>query len=150
MPVEALGATRAQVLRMMTVEALLSAPAGIALGTLVAAATLIPVSRAVLDRALPAGPPSVLISVVVSALVLILGATLLSTGGRCAPGRRRRSAAGFERARRVLSLGAGSMVRSQLSRWFPHGFPIVLRSLSVALRRRRSSLRRASPRRDRW
>ncbi|MGX1852821.1 FtsX-like permease family protein [Streptomyces sp. NPDC055299] len=73
-----IGATRAQVMRMMTVEALLTAFAGIALGLLVAAATLVPLSYAVLDRALPAGPPSIVITVVAFALVLTLGATLLS------------------------------------------------------------------------
>ncbi|MEU9118464.1 FtsX-like permease family protein [Streptomyces sp. NPDC048506] len=73
-----IGATRAQVMRMMTVEALLTALAGIVLGLLVAAATLVPLSYAVLERALPAGPPSILITVVAFALVLTLGATLLS------------------------------------------------------------------------
>lgn len=73
-----IGATRAQVMRMMTVEALLTALAGIALGMLVAAVTLVPLSYAVLERAVPAGPPSILITVVAFALVLTLGATLLS------------------------------------------------------------------------
>ncbi|MEU6612397.1 FtsX-like permease family protein [Streptomyces parvus] len=73
------GATRAQVMRMMTVEALLTALAGIALGMLIAVATLAPLSSAVLDRAMPAGPPSILIAVIASALVLTLGATLLAT-----------------------------------------------------------------------
>ncbi|MEU9714619.1 FtsX-like permease family protein [Streptomyces sp. NPDC047976] len=73
-----IGATRSQVMRMMTVEALLTAFAGIALGMLVAAATLIPLSYAVLDRALPAGPASILVTVIASALALTLGATLLA------------------------------------------------------------------------
>ncbi|MEV6684111.1 FtsX-like permease family protein [Streptomyces sp. NPDC051130] len=73
-----IGATRAQVMRMMTVEALLTAFSGIALGMLVAAATLVPLSYAVLDRALPSGPPSILAAVVASAFVLTLGATLLA------------------------------------------------------------------------
>lgn len=73
------GATRAQVMRMMTVEALLIAFTGLALGMLIAVATLVPLSSAVLDRAMPAGPPSILITVIASALVLTLGATLLAT-----------------------------------------------------------------------
>lgn len=73
-----IGATRSQVMRMVTVEALLTALAGIVLGMLVAAATLVPLSYAVLDRATPAGPPAILIAVLVSAVVLTMGSTLLS------------------------------------------------------------------------
>ncbi|MFI9644809.1 FtsX-like permease family protein [Streptomyces sp. NPDC052040] len=72
------GATRGQVMRMMTVEALLTALAGLGLGMLVAVATLVPLSRAVLARALPAGPPSILVVVVVATLVLTVGTTLLT------------------------------------------------------------------------
>ncbi|MGW6905225.1 FtsX-like permease family protein [Streptomyces sp. NPDC054940] len=72
------GATRGQVMRMMTVEALLTALAGLALGMLVAVATLVPLSQAVLARAMPAGPPSILLAVLVSALVLTVGTTLLT------------------------------------------------------------------------
>ncbi|MFF8290544.1 ABC transporter permease [Streptomyces sp. NPDC016309] len=72
------GATRGQVMRMMTVEALLTALAGLGLGLLVAVATLVPLSRAVLARSLPAGPPSILLAVVASALVLTVGTTLLT------------------------------------------------------------------------
>ncbi|MDQ1015667.1 FtsX-like permease family protein [Streptomyces afghaniensis] len=72
------GATRGQVMRMMTVEALLTALAGIGLGMLVAVLTLVPLSKAVLARALPAGPPSILLAVLVSALVLTVGTTLLT------------------------------------------------------------------------
>jgi putative ABC transport system permease protein len=72
------GATKGQVMQMMTVEALLTALAGLGLGMLVAAATLVPLSRAVLARALPAGPPSILLAVVGATLVLTVGTTLLT------------------------------------------------------------------------
>jgi putative ABC transport system permease protein len=72
------GATRGQVMRMMTVEALLTALAGLALGMLVAVLTLVPLSKAVLARALPAGSPSILLAVLVSALLLTVGTTLLT------------------------------------------------------------------------
>lgn len=72
------GATRGQVMRMMTVEALLTALAGLALGMVVAALTLVPLSQAVLARALPAGPSSILLAILASALVLTVGTTLLT------------------------------------------------------------------------
>ncbi|MEV6808925.1 FtsX-like permease family protein [Streptomyces sp. NPDC051132] len=73
------GATKAQVMRMMTVEAVLTALAGLGLGMLVAAATLVPLSYAVLARALPAGSPSILFIIVAAAFVLTVGTTLLTT-----------------------------------------------------------------------
>ncbi|MFJ3801591.1 ABC transporter permease [Streptomyces sp. NPDC090088] len=72
------GATRGQVMRMMTVEALLTALAGLGLGMLVAVATLVPLSQAVLARSTPAGPPSILLAVLAAALVLTVGTTLLT------------------------------------------------------------------------
>jgi putative ABC transport system permease protein len=74
------GATRSQVMRMMTVEALLTALAGIFLGLLVAAATLVPLSMAVLGSPFPAGPPWISVVVVGSAFALTLLTTLLSAG----------------------------------------------------------------------
>ncbi|MCQ4213200.1 FtsX-like permease family protein, partial [Streptomyces longispororuber] len=61
------GATRRQVLQMMTVEASLVALAGILLGLLVAAATLVPLSMSVLGTALPGGSPWILVAVVAGA-----------------------------------------------------------------------------------
>ncbi|SMQ18917.1 putative ABC transport system permease protein [Streptomyces sp. Ag82_O1-12] len=72
------GATRGQVMRMMTVEALLTALAGLALGMLVAVLTLVPLSQAVLARSVPSGPPSILLAVAGAALVLTVGTTLLT------------------------------------------------------------------------
>ncbi|MCX4748153.1 FtsX-like permease family protein [Kitasatospora sp. NBC_01287] len=74
-----IGATRGQVLRMTTVESLLVALAGLLLGTLVAAATLVPLSLNILGSPIPAGPVWIFLVVVVAALALTLSTTLLST-----------------------------------------------------------------------
>jgi putative ABC transport system permease protein len=83
-----IGATRRQILQMMTVEAALVALAGIVLGLLVAAATLVPLSLSVLGTALPGGSPWILIVVVAGAGALTLVTTLLAAGAvlRARPG----------------------------------------------------------------
>ncbi|TDD87527.1 ABC transporter permease [Actinomadura rubrisoli] len=73
-----IGATRRQVLRMMTMEAVLVSMAGIALGAVVAVLTLVPLSLSVLDSAVPSGSPWILISVVAAAFGLTVATTLLS------------------------------------------------------------------------
>ncbi|MFF3372643.1 FtsX-like permease family protein [Streptomyces sp. NPDC002680] len=75
-----IGATRRQVLQMMTVEASLVALAGILLGLLVAGATLVPLSMSVLGTALPGGSPWILVAVVAGAAALTLTTTLLAAG----------------------------------------------------------------------
>ncbi|WP_329124112.1 ABC transporter permease [Streptomyces sp. NBC_01465] len=75
-----IGATRRQVLQMMTVEAALVALAGVVLGGLVAAATLVPLSISVLGTALPAGSPWILVAVITGAVALTLATTLLAAG----------------------------------------------------------------------
>ncbi|GAX51793.1 ABC transporter permease [Streptomyces olivochromogenes] len=75
-----IGATRRQVLQMMTVEALLVALAGLVLGALVAAATLVPLSLSVLGTALPAGSPWIFVAVIAAAAGLTLTATLAAAG----------------------------------------------------------------------
>jgi putative ABC transport system permease protein len=74
-----IGSTRAQIVRMMTLEGLFVAAAGTALGTLIAAATLIPFNIALKGAPTPAGPTWIYITVVVAATVLTLFATLLPT-----------------------------------------------------------------------
>ncbi|GGS43109.1 ABC transporter permease [Streptomyces cinerochromogenes] len=74
------GATRRQVLQMMTVEASLVALAGIVLGLLVAVATLVPLSMSVLGTALPGGSPWILVVVLAGAAALTLATTLLAAG----------------------------------------------------------------------
>ncbi|MFD6619744.1 FtsX-like permease family protein [Streptomyces albidoflavus] len=75
-----IGATRRQVLQMMTVEAFLVALAGIVLGLLVAGATLVPLSISVLGTALPGGSPWILVTVLAGAVALTLTTTLLAAG----------------------------------------------------------------------
>jgi putative ABC transport system permease protein len=74
------GATRRQVLQMMAIEAVLVSVAGIVLGGLIAALTLVPLSVSVLGSAVPGGSPWILVTVVAAALGLTLATTLLSTG----------------------------------------------------------------------
>ena len=69
------GSTRGQVMRMMVAEAALVAIAGIVLGTLASAATLIPFSLAMSDRLLPSGP----IGIYVAIVGVAAGLTFLST-----------------------------------------------------------------------
>ncbi|TJZ54311.1 FtsX-like permease family protein [Streptomyces piniterrae] len=73
-----IGATRRQVLRMMTVEAILVSVAGIVLGVLVAVLTLVPLSLSVLGKPTPEGPPWIFATVVAAAFALTLFTTLLS------------------------------------------------------------------------
>ncbi|MFI6090813.1 ABC transporter permease [Streptomyces sp. NPDC051218] len=74
-----IGATRRQVLRMMTVEALMISLAGLLLGLLVAAATLVPLSLSILGSPLPGGSPLILVTVIAATFALVLASTLLST-----------------------------------------------------------------------
>lgn len=79
------GATRAQVMRMLGVEALLLAGIGVVLGTVGVAPVLIPYSVAVSGVALPSGSAWLYLAVVVSGTTSALVATLYHawfTGGR--------------------------------------------------------------------
>ncbi|UJW29257.1 FtsX-like permease family protein [Saccharothrix sp. AJ9571] len=71
------GATRGQVLRMITVEALMVAAIGGLLGSLVAASMLVPFSAAVSDSWLPAGPLWIYPAVLGLAVLLTVVATLV-------------------------------------------------------------------------
>ncbi|WP_372408148.1 ABC transporter permease [Streptomyces luteireticuli] len=71
------GATKGQLLRMMAVEGSLTALAGVVLGTLAAAAALVPFSLSASDRVLPYGPVTVYLGVVAGAVAVTLAATLL-------------------------------------------------------------------------
>ncbi|MFI6472226.1 ABC transporter permease [Streptomyces sp. NPDC050516] len=73
-----IGATRRQVLRMMTVEAILVAVAGLVLGILVAVLTLVPLSLSVLGSPVPEGSPWIFGTVVAASFALTLVTTLLS------------------------------------------------------------------------
>ncbi|GGO03907.1 ABC transporter permease [Micromonospora parathelypteridis] len=73
-----IGATRRQVIQMMTLEAVLVSSAGVILGGLVAALTLVPLSVSVLGSAIPGGSGWILLTVVAAALGLTLATTLLS------------------------------------------------------------------------
>jgi putative ABC transport system permease protein len=71
------GSTRGQVIRMMSVEAILVAGIGIVLGTIVAAATLVPFSLVVSDSPLPSGPPWIYLAVIGVATLMAVVATVL-------------------------------------------------------------------------
>ncbi len=73
------GSTKAQVLRMMTMEGVLIAVIGIVLGTAVSTTTLVPFSVAASDSLMPSGPPWIYLAVIGTAAVLALAATLLPT-----------------------------------------------------------------------
>jgi putative ABC transport system permease protein len=73
------GATKGQVLRMMTVEAGMTTVIGVALGTIVALTTLMPFTLITDDSILPTGPASIYLAVTGAAAVLTFGATLIST-----------------------------------------------------------------------
>jgi putative ABC transport system permease protein len=73
------GTTRGQVLGMMAVEALMTAVIGIVLGTIVTAATLLPFTLVTDGSVVPSGPIWIYLSVIGTATVLTLGATLLTT-----------------------------------------------------------------------
>jgi putative ABC transport system permease protein len=73
------GATRGQVLRMMTIEAGMTTVTGVLLGTVVAFMTLAPFTMVTDGSLLPKGPLAVYLSVVGAAAALTFGATLIST-----------------------------------------------------------------------
>ncbi|HEY4018212.1 MAG TPA: FtsX-like permease family protein [Pseudonocardiaceae bacterium] len=73
------GSTNRQILRMMSVEGLLVALSGLALGTAIGAAVLVPFGLAAGGSVVPHGPWWVFFAVAVGAIVLSLGATLVPT-----------------------------------------------------------------------
>jgi putative ABC transport system permease protein len=73
------GATRGQVLRMMTVEAGMTTVIGVLLGTVVAATTLLPFTLVTDGSVLPKGPIAIYLAVTGAAAALTFGATLFST-----------------------------------------------------------------------
>jgi putative ABC transport system permease protein len=75
------GSTRAQLLRMVTMEGVLIAVVGVVLGTAVSTTTLVPFSVAAADSVTPSGPWWIYLAVVGAAATLALGATLLPTWG---------------------------------------------------------------------
>jgi putative ABC transport system permease protein len=74
-----IGATRGQVMWMMSVEALMTALVGIVLGTGVAAGALLPFGVALDGSALPSGPAWIYLAIVGTTVVLAFGAILLPT-----------------------------------------------------------------------
>jgi len=73
------GSTRGHMLRMTTVEALLTALTGAILGGLVAVGALVPFSSAALGSLTRLGPLWILLAVLMMAFALTLATTLLST-----------------------------------------------------------------------
>ncbi|MFL6120643.1 ABC transporter permease [Actinophytocola sp.] len=73
------GATKGQVLRMMTVEAGMTTIIGVVLGTVVAFATLVPFTLVTDGSLLPKGPMAIYLAVTGTAALLTFGATLMST-----------------------------------------------------------------------
>jgi putative ABC transport system permease protein len=73
------GSTRGQVVRMMSVEAILVAGIGIVLGTIVSATTLVPFSLAVSDSPMPSGPLWIYLGVIGVAALMTMVATVLPT-----------------------------------------------------------------------
>lgn len=73
------GATRAQLIRMMGMEGVLSVLAGVFLGTLVAALSLLPFTVLVSDSVIPDGPLWIYLGLVGFAAVLTLATTLAVT-----------------------------------------------------------------------
>ncbi|NGN64635.1 FtsX-like permease family protein [Streptomyces sp. A7024] len=74
-----IGAGRRQVLGMTVAEGALVATAGLLLGTLVAAATLVPLSVSVQGALLPSGPWWIAAAVIATAQALVIGTASLST-----------------------------------------------------------------------
>jgi putative ABC transport system permease protein len=72
-----IGSTRGQVIRMSAIETILVTVAGIVLGTVISATTLIPFSLAVSDTLAPSGPVWIYLAVVVTAFALTLPSTLI-------------------------------------------------------------------------
>ncbi len=73
------GATRSQIIRMMTMEGLLASVIGIGLGTLIAPITLVSFSLARTGDPIPVGSPWIWVLVAGFALVLTVGATVAAT-----------------------------------------------------------------------
>lgn len=73
------GATKGQVLRMMTVEATMTTAIGVLLGTVVAFTTLVPFTLVTDGSLLPKGPLAIYLGVTGAAALLTYGATLIST-----------------------------------------------------------------------
>ncbi|GAA2197796.1 FtsX-like permease family protein [Streptomyces bangladeshensis] len=71
------GATRAQVLGMLTVEGLLIGVIATVLGTIASATTIVPYSLVKSDSYLPSGSIGVYLAIVGGSLLLVFGATLL-------------------------------------------------------------------------
>jgi putative ABC transport system permease protein len=74
-----IGSTRGQIVRMMGIEGLFVAIAGAGLGTLIAAATLVPFNLALKASPTPAGPAWIYVTVIAAATALTLFATLVPT-----------------------------------------------------------------------
>jgi putative ABC transport system permease protein len=73
------GASRGQVARAMTVDAVLVSGTGVALGTLLALATVLPFDSALGAPGLPAGSPWIYLTVTSAAVLLTVGVTRLAT-----------------------------------------------------------------------
>ncbi|MFH8789456.1 ABC transporter permease [Streptomyces roseoverticillatus] len=73
------GATRGQVMRMMTVEGVLVAVVGLLLGAAAAASTLVPFGYALGGAGTVSGPPEIALTVIGAAAALTLAATLVPT-----------------------------------------------------------------------
>ncbi|MFJ9822027.1 FtsX-like permease family protein [Streptomyces sp. NPDC101151] len=71
------GATRAQVLRMLTVEGVLIGVIATVLGTIASATTIVPYSLVKSDSYLPSGSIGIYLAIVGGSLLLVFGATLL-------------------------------------------------------------------------
>ncbi|GGX58545.1 FtsX-like permease family protein [Streptomyces minutiscleroticus] len=71
------GATRAQVLGMLTAEGALIGVVATVLGTIASATTIVPYSLVKNDSYLPAGSPGIYLAIVGGSLLLVFGATLL-------------------------------------------------------------------------
>ncbi|MFF4528959.1 FtsX-like permease family protein [Streptomyces sp. NPDC001407] len=71
------GATRAQVIGMLSVEGGLVAVIGTVLGTIAAATTIVPYSLVKNDSPMPAGSIGIYLAIIGGALLLIFGATLV-------------------------------------------------------------------------
>ncbi|MGW3466715.1 FtsX-like permease family protein, partial [Streptomyces olivaceoviridis] len=71
------GATRAQVLGMLTVEGLLIGVVATVLGTAASATTIVPYSLVKSDSYLPSGSIGIYLAIVGGSLLLVFGATLL-------------------------------------------------------------------------
>ncbi|WP_203887389.1 ABC transporter permease [Planotetraspora kaengkrachanensis] len=69
------GSTRAQVMRMTGLEALLVAGVGVVLGTVASVISLVPFALAVAGTPAPSGPIGIYVSIVAAAVVLVLAAT---------------------------------------------------------------------------